>query len=129
MPPVALTMQAHAPHTHARAVTGCREGCPTLPPPLTLLPEQDLANGGRAGGASGGGGGKPRVSPAATTSYMTCSVMPQHANTLGITFGGQVGRVVGRAAGAGGSLRVGAVEWGGRGCAAWCTVPAGRRAS
>ncbi|KAI8475071.1 MAG: HotDog domain-containing protein [Monoraphidium minutum] len=57
-----------------------REGCPTLPPPLTLLP-------GAAGLLSGG---KPRVSPAATTAYATQSIMPQHANTLGITFGGQV---------------------------------------
>lgn len=60
-----------------------REGCPTLPPPLTLLP-------GPNGACGGPGGGKPLVSPAATTAYMTQSIMPQHANTLGITFGGQV---------------------------------------
>ncbi|KIZ01744.1 thioesterase superfamily protein, partial [Monoraphidium neglectum] len=57
-----------------------REGCPTLPPPLTLLP---ATLDGRANGE------KARVSPAATTAYMTQSIMPQHANTLGITFGGQ----------------------------------------
>lgn len=30
------------------------------------------------------------VSPNLTVAYMTQSIMPQHANTLGITFGGQV---------------------------------------
>eukprot|EP00879_Flechtneria_rotunda_P012044 GHRR01012579.1.p1 GENE.GHRR01012579.1~~GHRR01012579.1.p1 ORF type:complete len:498 (+),score=231.63 GHRR01012579.1:180-1673(+) len=30
------------------------------------------------------------IPPSATTAYMTQSIMPQHANTLGITFGGQV---------------------------------------
>lgn len=30
------------------------------------------------------------VAPHLTTAYMTQSIMPQHANTLGITFGGQV---------------------------------------
>jgi hypothetical protein len=35
-------------------------------------------------------GMRRRVPPSATTAYMTQSVMPQHANTLGITFGGQV---------------------------------------
>lgn len=30
------------------------------------------------------------VPPHLTTAYMTQSIMPQHANTLGITFGGQV---------------------------------------
>ncbi|WIA38284.1 hypothetical protein OEZ86_001624 [Tetradesmus obliquus] len=35
-------------------------------------------------------GVRRRVPPSATTAYMTQSVLPQHANTLGITFGGQV---------------------------------------
>lgn len=71
------------PSTHPSpraAPDACREGCPTLPPPLTLLPGSGL----------GAAGEKARVSPAATTAYMTQSIMPQHANTLGITFGGQV---------------------------------------
>ncbi|GBF96246.1 acyl-coenzyme A thioesterase [Raphidocelis subcapitata] len=92
-----------------------REGCPTLPPPLMLpqapgsRPNSGGGGGGGGGGGFGGAGGglrwanggaaaaaagaadsKPRVSPAATTAYMTQSIMPQHANTLGITFGGQV---------------------------------------
>lgn len=34
---------------------------------------------------------RQRVAPGLTEAYMTQSIMPQHANTLGITFGGQVG--------------------------------------
>jgi acyl-CoA hydrolase len=34
------------------------------------------------------------VRAGATTVYMTQSIMPQNANTLGITFGGQVGKHV-----------------------------------
>ncbi|GIL77220.1 hypothetical protein Vretifemale_6713 [Volvox reticuliferus] len=33
---------------------------------------------------------RQRVNPGCTTSYMTQSILPQHANTLNITFGGQV---------------------------------------
>eukprot|EP00877_Chromochloris_zofingiensis_P005033 jgi/Chrzof1/14530/Cz09g06070.t1 len=53
-----------------------REGCPTLSPALTLLP--------------GASAGRRKVAPGATIAYMTQSIMPHHANTLGITFGGQV---------------------------------------
>ncbi len=33
---------------------------------------------------------RPLITPDLTTAYMTQSIMPQHANTLNITFGGQV---------------------------------------
>ena len=33
---------------------------------------------------------KKAVTPAATLAHMTQLIMPQHANSLGITFGGQV---------------------------------------
>ncbi|GLC42537.1 hypothetical protein PLESTB_001111000 [Pleodorina starrii] len=33
---------------------------------------------------------RQRVAPGCTTAYMTQSILPQHANTLNITFGGQV---------------------------------------
>ena len=33
---------------------------------------------------------KRAVTPAATLAHMTQLIMPQHANSLGITFGGQV---------------------------------------
>ncbi|PNG99797.1 Acyl-coenzyme A thioesterase 12, partial [Tetrabaena socialis] len=33
---------------------------------------------------------RARVPPSCTTAYMTQSILPQHANTLNITFGGQV---------------------------------------
>jgi len=33
----------------------------------------------------------PRVRPGSTLAHMTQLIMPQHANSLGITFGGQVG--------------------------------------
>jgi hypothetical protein len=60
----------------------------------------------------------------ATTVYMTQSIMPHHANTLGITFGGQVrgrgggrgGGALGREGGAGGFWERG--EWGGGGSSA-----------
>lgn len=34
---------------------------------------------------------KVRVTPGMTLAHMTQLIMPQHANSLGITFGGQVG--------------------------------------
>lgn len=52
-----------------------REGCPILPPSLPALHGAAVRRG---------------VPPSDTTAYMTQSIMPQHANTLGITFGGQV---------------------------------------
>ena len=61
-----------------------REGSPTLAPAVQAAP------GGGAGGALGGA--KKRVSPAATLSHMTQLIMPQYANSLGITFGGQARR-------------------------------------
>jgi hypothetical protein len=114
-----------------------REGCPTLPPSLTLYspsgsfstgsqnptppnPSTDPAAAIAAAVAAieaaaadqqqqlqqqqevqrqrqqrgrlvvSDSGVRRRVPPSATTAYMTQSVMPQHANTLGITFGGQV---------------------------------------
>ena len=93
-----------------------REGCPSLPPALTLLPPQrgsldmprgtstpaEAAAAARSSRSSDPGDGsscvqtavsappKRRVPPSSTTAYMTVSVMPQHANTLGLTFGGQV---------------------------------------
>jgi len=41
-------------------------------------------------GSSSGCQTRRRVAPSATTAYMTQSILPPHANTLGITFGGQV---------------------------------------
>lgn len=35
-------------------------------------------------------GGAVTVSPGCTSAHMTHLIMPQHANSLGITFGGQV---------------------------------------
>lgn len=129
-------------------VDECREGCPTLPPALTVQPDsleaapnttnnnssssqeqhhhqqpvqqaaeqplhqdkQQQQEGGPPTAAAEGGplmaaAATPlpaapadvnapvrrSVPPSATTAYMTQSIMPQHANTLGITFGGQVG--------------------------------------
>ncbi len=60
-----------------------REGSPTLAPALQAAP--GVGPGGARGGAA-----KKRVSPAATLSHMTQLIMPQYANSLGITFGGQV---------------------------------------
>ena len=37
---------------------------------------------------------KKSVTPAMTLAHMTQLIMPQHANSLGITFGGQVGHAV-----------------------------------
>ena len=42
--------------------------------------------------AEAGAREKVRVTPAMTLAHMTQLIMPQHANSLGITFGGQVGR-------------------------------------
>ena len=41
--------------------------------------------------AEAGAREKVRVTPAQTLAHMTQLIMPQHANSLGITFGGQVG--------------------------------------
>lgn len=51
------------------------EGDPTLPPTLQPRPEGDELC---------------EVPPSLTTAHMTLAIMPQHANMLGITFGGQV---------------------------------------
>ena len=40
--------------------------------------------------AAAGARDKVRVAPAMTLAHMTQLIMPQHANSLGITFGGQV---------------------------------------
>lgn len=45
------------------------------------------------------GPGRPVASPDMTTAYMTQSILPQHANTVGITFGGQVSQAVRKQAG------------------------------
>jgi acyl-CoA hydrolase len=45
-----------------------------------LLPDQAAEAGARD---------KVRVTPAQTLAHMTQLIMPQHANSLGITFGGQ----------------------------------------
>lgn len=58
------------PITHA-------EGQPTLPPALRVDPEAP---------------GKRRIRPALTSAHTTQMVLPQHANSIGITFGGQVMR-------------------------------------
>ena len=44
--------------------------------------------------ADAGAKEKKSVTPAMTLAHMTQLIMPQHANSLGITFGGQVGRAV-----------------------------------
>jgi hypothetical protein len=48
--------------------------------------------------------------PGATTVYMTQSIMPHHANTLDITFGGQVGGVLWWGGQAGGSAQEGRLQ-------------------
>lgn len=40
--------------------------------------------------AAAGGKEKVQVTPSMTLAHMTQLIMPQHANSLGITFGGQV---------------------------------------
>lgn len=62
------------PVTHA-------EAAPSIPP---LVPPPSLAAGPRA------------IPPSFTRAYMTQLIMPQHANSLGITFGGQVMKYVER---------------------------------
>ena len=44
--------------------------------------------------AEAGAREKKSVTPAMTLAHMTQLIMPQHANSLGITFGGQVGHAV-----------------------------------
>lgn len=51
-----------------------REGSPTLAPAQQMRRE----------------GGAVTVSPGCTSAHMTHLIMPQHANSLGITFGGQI---------------------------------------
>ena len=53
----------------------------TLKPKCAILPDQAAEAGARE---------KVRVTPAQTLAHMTQLIMPQHANSLGITFGGQV---------------------------------------
>lgn len=53
-------------------------GQPTLPPALRVDPKA--------------GACKRRIAPSLTSAHMTQMVMPQHANSIGITFGGQVMR-------------------------------------
>jgi len=62
-----------------------REGSPTLAPAVQAAPRPGAGVGRGAAGAAA----KKRVSPAATLSHMTQLIMPQYANSLGITFGGQ----------------------------------------
>jgi len=50
------------------------------PPPPPPPPRSPLAQAAA----------RVRVSPASTTAYATHSILPQYANTLGVTFGGQV---------------------------------------
>ena len=59
-------------------------GSPSLPPSLEGL-SNEIAESLRAEGHS-----RIQVRPDSTTAYMTNSILPQHANTLGITFGGQI---------------------------------------
>ncbi|EFJ48871.1 hypothetical protein VOLCADRAFT_104598 [Volvox carteri f. nagariensis] len=97
-----------------------REGGPTLPPAVTLPQpnnhhnhHNDRSSPARRSPRIHAGGGAPAVvaeevervaslpvpppppyrqgvNPGCTTAYMTQSILPQHANTLNITFGGQV---------------------------------------
>lgn len=53
-------------------------GQPTLPPALRVAP--------------GGDGRKQLIPPSLTSAHTTHMVLPQHANSIGITFGGQVMR-------------------------------------
>ncbi|KAK9817590.1 hypothetical protein WJX74_006701 [Apatococcus lobatus] len=62
--------------THLQPVTH-REGMPTLAPPVRLVGLKQSAQ-------------RQMVSPARTMAHMTQLIMPQNANSLGITFGGQV---------------------------------------
>ena len=66
-----------------------RDGCPTLPPSIELHRsfDEDCANAA----ADGTPIARRPVTPDLTAAYMTQSIMPQNANTLHITFGGQVG--------------------------------------
>lgn len=64
---------------------------PTLPPALRRG-EGGLTRGGSAGSGLGETSevGRPCVGPSMTTAHLTHIIMPQHANSIGITFGGQV---------------------------------------
>lgn len=60
-----------------------RVGTPSMPPALKL-----------ENTTPGGGSPRARVSPSITVAHATHIIMPQHANSIGITFGGQVLRWV-----------------------------------
>ncbi len=64
--------------------------CKALQPAETGL--TDLSAGPQA--AEAGAKVKRSVTPAMTLAHMTQLIMPQHANSLGITFGGQVGHAM-----------------------------------
>lgn len=59
------------PITHSDAM-------PSVPPFIEISPEKDV-NGTRT-----------RVAPSFTRAHLTHIIMPQHANSIGITFGGQI---------------------------------------
>lgn len=64
-----------------------REGTPSLPPALPFDPGDSTSPRHRL-----------RVAPSLTTAHITHIIMPQHANSIGITFGGQVMRWMEQAA-------------------------------
>lgn len=64
-----------------------RTGSPSLPPSLEGLSAVTPASSNQT---PGGEHSRIQVRPESTTAYMTQSILPQHANTLGITFGGQI---------------------------------------
>jgi len=79
-----------------------RGGMPTLAPPLLVVGQRNAAAAAAAMAASSSlysssSSSLPppppqpqRIPPAATLSHMTQLILPQHANSLGITFGGVV---------------------------------------
>jgi acyl-CoA thioesterase 11 len=73
---LAQQLRGSAVAASAAARTSAAAGGAMLSPRSPLSPYSPLA--------------RTRVSPASTTSYATHSILPQYANTLGVTFGGQV---------------------------------------
>ncbi|KAI3437872.1 hypothetical protein D9Q98_000318 [Chlorella vulgaris] len=71
-----LEQMAQGTELRLRPITH-REGQPTLPPALRVDPRDS---------------GKRRVAPSLTAAHTTQMVLPQHANSIGVTFGGQVMR-------------------------------------